>query len=248
MSERRVVLFLVLAFVVVGATSVATAWYSLTRIDREFTGVNDFHTQALFEILAINQGISEAIQESMAYALSGNVEEKVDYLAQQKQLARRIDAFVTVARLDQSGEAVELAEFRKMKAGFVELGARGGEFIAEFDHAGAVSHETFEAYEHSIDLIGPALDHLIQLEEAKVEVAQAKALTVIAGSKKLVFLQGIATLAAALLAAFLVTRMLHRLFAGARGGRTQGQGRWPGCRQRRRRYRLRRCVRPTTAA
>lgn len=213
MSERQVVMFLVLAFVVVGATSVATGLYSLSRIDRELAGASDFHTSALFEILAINKGISEAVQESMAYALSGNVEEKVDYQEQLKEVTRRMTAYLVIAHLDRPGEESELAFFQSIRAEFSQLRARGNALVAEFDNTGAVSHGTFEAYEDSIDAIGLALDRLILAEETEVTAAEANALAVIERSKNLVILQGIATLAVTLLVAYLAARMLRQVFA-----------------------------------
>ena len=211
MNERNIINFLALLFVVIGTIAFGSTVFSVTRIDQELDHAQGSHAASLNHLLALKEDFADSVQESFAYVVSGEIEEKQEAIAIQSGLAARLHEAQHALAHGHAGGA-EHTRYEGLEQQLPELQQAAAAMYAEYEATGGVSGGTFHAYEAKVDAIGTSLDQLIATAQADADRAREQTVAAVAAAEWLVLGQGAAVIIVVLVAAFIASRVLRRVF------------------------------------
>jgi PAS domain S-box-containing protein len=204
-SKKILLCFLPIA-ILIGAAGVV----SVILIESKAEELAGFHLEALHKIQSIDAGIKEAIEESLAYVVSGDVSEKEDFLKYARRFEHDATEFRKIARLDQPGEEKERKIFRSIVTQFNTLYQSATTMFNEFEKTGSVSYESFQVYEAAVDQLTDTVEHLVQIESKEVERALQDPLAVIDSAQVALWIIGAGGFILALTLGCLLSRSITR--------------------------------------
>ena len=192
---------------------------AILSIEDRLSDLGGFHTPALSSIQAISVGIGNAVQESFAYVISGETQEKEEFLRWEAEVGGQLETFRRIAALDASGEEAEQALFDRIESEIGTLIDRATIMFDAYESEGSISREVFQSYEARIDQVMQSLQEMIAIEEAEVEHAQEAAVAAITTSERIfiimLILGLVLTFVSTMIMARLVSRPITKLRAAA---------------------------------
>ncbi len=191
MSPQKLIFsgFLTLGFLVF------TLSYVLVQpINKTLAEIGEFHNSALETIQIIKLDLSEAIEESFAYVVSGKTEERDEFFQWEENFSIQAENFVRITKLDELGEEKEKQLFDSIVSQQANLVTNAKDMFAEFEHSGSVSLKTFNIYESAVDSIKDNLKIFISIEKKEASESQNKVLLEIKREKTKLFGIGMGTL------------------------------------------------------
>lgn len=167
-SAINTVIFVVIGAFIIIAISILNYLPTETKL-KETTG---FHLAALQSIQSINSQMIEAVEESFAYAVSGDVNEKEEFLRWAENFKQNAKIFYEIAKLDRPEEEDERILYENVISRQSDLVKHAKTMFVEYEETGIVSRETFQKYEAAIDSIFYVLKKFVKIEAIEVENEQ----------------------------------------------------------------------------
>jgi len=199
---------IILSFLTLGLVIILASALAVVPIKSKLEKIGHFHTAALYSIQSIHSGLTEAVEESFAYVVSGETVEKDEFLRWAGNFPQNAQTFFDLARLDQPEEQRERALYDKIVSNHPVLVKRAQVMFAEYETIGSITPGTFEKYEETIDVLTHALGEFVKIEKAEVEHSQQIALDTINISEKIIYGVGALSLLAAMGSGLLVARRI----------------------------------------
>ncbi len=191
MSAQKLILS---GFLILGLLIFTLSYVLVLPINKTLTQIGEFHSSALETIHIIKSDLTEAVEESFAYVVSGKTEERDEFLEWSEEFSVQAENFVRIAKLDKPEEKKDKELFDSIVSHQVNLVKYGRNMITEFEHSGAVSIKTFDEYESAVDSTTEILESYITLTKKAVAESQNKALLQIRQEKTKLFGIGMVTL------------------------------------------------------
>jgi len=162
---------IILSFVMLGLFIIIASYMGIRPIENQLKEIGTFHSTALYSIQSINSKLTGAVEESFAYVVSGDAQEKEEFLQWAENFKQKTKEFRDLAQLDKHGEEDEKALLDKIVSGQSVLLKQAKIMFKEYEKTGAVSIETFQKYEEAIDGIVPIIENFVEIEKEEVEQA-----------------------------------------------------------------------------
>jgi signal transduction histidine kinase/DNA-binding response OmpR family regulator len=161
------------SYVVIGVTVAAVAFATFRITRRQHLDLNN-NSEAVYWVQALRSIATAAIEESFAYVVSGNAEEKRAFLEKKAAFhaAARNHAAV---KLSDAANAREAELLETIMGAHHLLLARAEAMFARREKSGAVDPATFREYEEAVDGLGAALEALEKHERGALDRAQLAA-------------------------------------------------------------------------
>ena len=179
-------------------------------IQSEFKDIGRFHSAALFSIQSINSHLTGAVEESFAYVISGDAQEKEEFLQWADNFKQNSKEFYDLAKLERPGEEDAKALFDKIISGQSVLVKRAKTMFEEYEKTRTITNETFQQYEETIDLLTGILDKFVEIEKEEVEHSHQIALDTIDRSEKTIYQVAFISLILAVGLALFVSRSISK--------------------------------------
>ena len=154
--------------VVLGLTFFTKSRVTLVELD-------DYHGDAIVAVANLRSESNDAIQESFAYAVSGEATEKQEFERWAQSFEAEAEAFRAVGKLDEPDEREDLAIFEATIALQTSLVHSARRMFEEYEKNGKVSLTTFQDYEAVVDEFSSRLGELQRSERASHDDSQATA-------------------------------------------------------------------------
>lgn len=204
-----------LSFVVVGIFIITALFLSLQPLAINLKEVGGFRSEGLHSLQSINSKLKSAVEESFAYIVSGDVQEKEEFLywvKDFKQNARHLFPYneQEIEELGGNRENGEMALYDRIISEQLVLVKQAKIMFEEYETTGSVSGKTFQQYEATVDLISNALDKAVKIEQEEVEHLQRIALEKIDRSEKVVYVASVITLALAIGLGFFASKTISQ--------------------------------------
>ena len=217
---RIIFSFLALGIVIVLASAIA-----VVPIRKELAEIGHFHTAALFSVQSINSKLTEAVEESFAYIVSGMVEEKVEFFNWADKFPEDTKALYDLARLDRPGKEIKTALYNKIIDHQPLLVKQAQAMFVEYEATGSITLKKFVLYENTIDILTQTLEEFVAIEKREVEHSQQIALNTIDEAQYIIYGVGFFTLLAAIGMGIQVSRKISNpIQALIQGTRELGAG------------------------
>ena len=165
-----------LGFLLVGVLAVAISAVLVQRISAEVDELQELHSPALELILEVRGFLSDGVQASLAYLVSGNADEKQDCLRRFEQASESLSSFAHVAQVDQPGEEHERAILGKIRPLRAELKQQASQLFQKREETGVIDAHEFGRYTDLIERALMATDELVALEHDELREVQKLAL------------------------------------------------------------------------
>jgi len=175
---------IIMGFLVSGLIVTLASYLSFAIVKDGLTEVGSFHAKGLNAIQTINSNLVEAIEESFAFLVSGEIQEKKEFFHWVDKFDQDFKQYANLAKLTEPGEEVEKAIFEKIFSEQRQLVQFAQLAFNEYAEKGSISRQTFDQYEHSIDTITNDLNNLVNIEKEEMEHSQKLALNIIRNSEK----------------------------------------------------------------
>jgi signal transduction histidine kinase/CheY-like chemotaxis protein/HAMP domain-containing protein len=188
---------IILSFLAFGAFIIIASILSVQPIENQLKHVGSFRSDALYSIQHLNSKLNQAVEESFAYVVSGDSHEKEEFLQWMEQFKQDPKKFLpsseeVIEELGGDREAEEKILYDKIISEQSILVKQAKIMFEEYEQTGAVSSQTFQQYEKSIDSISANLDKAVEIQKEEVEHLQVIALDAIDQYQKTIY--GIAIL------------------------------------------------------
>ena len=95
---------ILLSFFILGLIIISSSILGVFRIKHQLEEIGHFHTNALYSIQSLNSKLTEAVEESFAYVVSGEMAEKVEFMHWADNFQQEAQKFSTLAGLDRPGK------------------------------------------------------------------------------------------------------------------------------------------------
>ncbi len=201
---------IILSFVMLGVFIIIASYMGIRPIENQLKEIGTFHPTALYSIQSINSKLTGAVEESFAYVVSGDAQEKEEFLQWAENFKQKTKEFRDLAQLDKHGEEDEKALLDKIVSGQSVLLKQAKIMFEEYEKTGAVSIETFQKYEEAIDGIVPIIENFVEIEKEEVEQAHQIALDTIDRSEKTIYQVAFISLALAVGLALFISRSIAK--------------------------------------
>ena len=201
---------IILSFVMLGVFIIIASYMGIRPIENQLKEIGTFHSTALYSIQSINSKLTGAVEESFAYVVSGDAQEKEEFLQWAENFKQKTKEFRDLAQLDKHGEEDEKALLDKIVSGQSVLLKQAKIMFKEYEKTGAVSIETFQKYEEAIDGIVPIIENFVEIEKEEVEQAHQIALDTIDRSEKTIYQVAFISLALAVGLALFFSRSIAK--------------------------------------
>lgn len=178
---------ILLSFLILGLIIISSSILGVFRIKHQLEEIGHFHTDALYSIQSLNSKLTEAVEESFAYVVSGEMAEKVEFMHWADNFQQEAQKFSNLAGLDRPGKKKERALYNKILSHHPILVEQAKGLFAEFETTGAISRKTFISYEETIDILTDVMSEFVNLEKTEVEHSQQFALKTIEQAEYWVF-------------------------------------------------------------
>ncbi|MCH8314197.1 MAG: response regulator, partial [Nitrospinae bacterium] len=182
---------IIVSFVILGVFIIVASVLSVRPIETKLKEIGGFHSDALYSLQSLNSKLTEAVEESFAYVVSGDTNEKKEFLQWAEHFKQNAQKFFELAkqvlvRMD-GPEEEEKALYDKIVSGQSVLVKHAKTMFEEYEETGAVSSETFQQYEEAIDLVTNSLDKFVEIEKAEVALSHQIALDTINKSEQIIY-------------------------------------------------------------
>ena len=172
-----------LGLIISGLVITLASFLAFNTVKNALLDVGTFHEGSLHKIHHMKSNLIEAVEESFAYLVSGDIKEKKEYFQSLDRFDQAAKGFVDVARLTEPGEEVERELYEKITTEKVQLIRLANLVFKEYEALGSVSHHTYSQYERAIDTLKADLNSLMEIEHDEVHDAHSLALHAIQSSK-----------------------------------------------------------------
>lgn len=216
-------------FLVLGLIVILASVFAVQVIETHLKKIGGFHSEVLYSIQNIQSKLIEAVEESFAYAVSGDVQEKEEFLQWADRFDHDAREFFKLAHLDQPREEEEKKLFQEIVSVQPTLVKQAQAIFEDYEKTGSVSSTNFHRYEHSIDVITAALEHFVQIEKKEVEHSHVIALATIEESRYLIYGVGFLTLVLAVLMGLFISNSIAQPLSKLKKAADEiGEGRFAG--------------------
>ncbi len=188
---------LVLGFLAVGVSIFGLSLVAVLPLQTGLQSVGQFHTPMLQKLQHIQVKITDAVRESFAYVIAGDVIEKQEFLERIGHIDAAFTDFRRTAQLGAPGEERERALFEQVVSLHKTLVEHAQIMFDEYERTSAVRPGTLQTYEKVVDALTTVLQELMAVEEHEVMETQGLALRLLQRSKWLLRGLGIVALFAA---------------------------------------------------
>ena len=199
---------IILSFLALGIVIVLASALAVVPIKSELEKIGHFHTAALFSVQSMHSKLTEAVEESFAYIVSGVVEEKAEFFQWADEFSQETQTFYHLARLDQPGEEKENILYNKITYHQPLLVKQAQVLFVEYEATGSITLENFKKYEDTIDILTKTLEEFVAIERIEVEHSQQIALDTIDRAQYIIYGVGIFTLLAAIALGVMVSKRI----------------------------------------
>lgn len=171
-----------LIFVVSGIFIISAIFLSARPSDNELEGIAGFRSEGLYSLQSLNSKMNEAVQESFAYLVSGDVHEKEEFLKWAEHITQNNEKFFpadeqNIAELGETREEEERVLYDKIVSEHKVLIKIAKIMFEEYEKAGTVSSQVFQQYEEKIDSVTSFLNKAIEIEKEEIEYLHQTALS-----------------------------------------------------------------------
>ncbi|MEE9146814.1 MAG: PAS domain S-box protein [Candidatus Tectomicrobia bacterium] len=167
---------LVIGFLAVGASIFGLSLLAVLPLQSGLQTVGQFHSPVLQKLQHMHAKITDAIQESFAYVMSGDVIEKQEFLERMAHFLVEAKTYRQIAHFDAPGEERERALFEQIVSFQKTLVEHAQIMFDEYERTATVRPATFQGYEETVDSLTTVLQELVEIEEHEVSEAQGLAL------------------------------------------------------------------------
>lgn len=174
---------LIAVFLVVGALIAATSLVVAIPILRESAKISDFHQPVFQQAQAMQTQTNNAIQKSLAYLVSGETELKASFLEWANGFDGKIDSFRLADKVLIETDVPSAAAFQSVMGQQKLLVSDALLAFREYERDGAVTSDTFEIYQYSVDALEQQFEILINLKQREMLAQQNRALSVFDSSR-----------------------------------------------------------------
>ncbi len=177
--------------------------------------IGGFRTEGLHSLQSINSKFNGAVEESFAYIVSGDIQEKEEFLSWEKnfrQNARHLFPFSEqdIAELGETRESDESVLYERIISEQLVMVKQAKIMFEEYETTGSVSGKTFQEYEATVDFILNALNEAVKIEQEEVEYLQQAALGKIEQSEKVIYAVSVISLTLALGLGFFASKTISQ--------------------------------------
>lgn len=163
-----------LSFVVLGIFIITAIFLSIRPLENDLRGIGGFRSEGLYSLQSLSTKLNGAVEESFAYVVSGDTEEKEEFLIWAEHFKQNQKNFFPIAEqtIDALGEAREEEEralYDKIIAGNIVLVKNAKIMFEEYEKTGTVSSQVFQQYEENIDFVTTALNKALEIQKEEME-------------------------------------------------------------------------------
>jgi signal transduction histidine kinase/CheY-like chemotaxis protein/HAMP domain-containing protein len=183
---------IIFSFVILGVFIIIANILGIRPIKTQLKEVSRDPSAALYSIQSINSNLTEAVEESFAYVISGDIHEKEEFLEWADHFKENVENFSYLAdqvleQLDRAEEEEEKVLYNKIISGQSELVEHAKTMFKEYEKTGSVTHKTFQGYEEAIGLVTMALKKSVAIEKKEVDQFRQIAMDTIDRSENTVY-------------------------------------------------------------
>jgi len=165
--------FLAVALLVVVVGIVG--YFEIGKIHDSVDEITEFRTPALIKLSQMKAAILEGIEESFAYLLLNDLNEKVEFYEKMDEFDRLTDEFNVLEPIGKVGEEEETELFNKIITTKQNLVRSATKMFESYENGIAANKRAPEEFEEEIDALVPLINQFIEIE--KKEIQEAKTAT-----------------------------------------------------------------------
>ncbi len=196
-----------------------------TKIETTTIESMEFHGQSLQQVQSISSETFEAIQESLAYLISGDSTEKDEFQAWFNNFQTRAALFQQTAFTKHSDEVLEKNLFTKLISQQKKLAQQAEVLFTQKEMSQPLNQQLFTQYEMTIDELASTFKTLTEIEQNELKYAENRTSDLLKQSKiSLYILTTLALFLLGLLAYFISTRITSPLKKMAQAITAYGKG------------------------
>jgi signal transduction histidine kinase/CheY-like chemotaxis protein/HAMP domain-containing protein len=175
---------IIISLVTFGIFIIIASVLSVRPMETRLKDIGGFRTLALYSIQSLHSKLNQAVEESFAYVVSGETQEKEEFLQWAEHFLQDPKKFLPFAEnaIEELGgdrEEEERYLYNKIISGQAVLVKQAKIMFKEYEQTGAVSKQTFQQYEKTVDSVTTTLDKAVEIQKEEVEHLQEIALDAI---------------------------------------------------------------------
>ena len=175
---------IIISLATFGIFIIIASVYSVRPIKIQLKDIGGFRTLALYSMLSLRSKLDQAVEDSFAYLVSGETQEKEEFLQWAEYFMQDPKKFFPFAEsvIEELGgdrEEEERALYDKIISEHSVLVKQAKIMFKEYEQTGAVSRQTFQQYEKTVDSVTTTLDKAVKIQKEEVEHLQEIALDAI---------------------------------------------------------------------
>jgi len=199
--------------------------YMTTKIETTTIESMEFHGRSLQQVQSISAETFEAIQESLAYLISGDSAEKDEFQVWLNNFQIRTALFQQTAFTKHNDEALEKNLFTKLISQQKKLARQAEVLFTQKEMSQPLNQQLFTQYETIIDEFSSTFKTLIEIEQSELKHAENRTSDLLKQSKiSLYILTTLTLFLLGLLAYFISIRITSPLRKMAQAVTTYGKG------------------------
>ncbi len=183
-----------MGFLILGLSIASTSFFLANSTNDRLVEFGLKHSESLRKVQSLRSKTMGAIEESLAYILSGKEIEKQNYLAWEIDFDFSLKQFTDFDALNNMEAEGEKELTDQLISHKKQLSKSARKIFNEYDQKGSVSPETFQEYEVNIDELDTSFQLLIKDEQTEVNLAQAFIREEIRSEKAKIYALGTLTL------------------------------------------------------
>jgi len=164
-----------IGLIISGLVITLASFLAFTSVKDVLIGVETNHEASLDSVHHMKSNLIEAIEESYAYMVSGDIKQKNEFLQSAERFDQAAERFANVAKLTEPEEEAERVLYEKIVSEKDQLIQLAHLVFKEYEKQGSVSLHTFNEYENLVEKIKKKLNKLQAIEQKEVHNAQFSA-------------------------------------------------------------------------
>ena len=182
---------IILSFVIFSVFIIIANFMGIRPMETQIKKISSFQSDSLYSIQNLGVALTEAVEESFAYVVSGDTHEKEEFLQWADHFKQDAEIFSQHANevledLSRDGEDEKIL-YEQLVSGQLDLVKKAKAMFEEYERTGSVTQETFQKYEDTIDKTITTSKKLVEIEKEEVEQYRLIALEEIKKSQMVVY-------------------------------------------------------------
>ena len=181
---------------------------SFSRLERDIDEIIKVDVPALVKLQQMKADILEGIEESFAYLLLNEPEEKEDFFEKMEDFEKLASEFEVIAQIGAPSEEEESALFQKIVEQQSVLIAGARKMFEDFEKEGIINTQFVEKFEESTNKLKSVIDEFIAIELAEADEAGADAKKNIQATRGIIIFVGLIVFVFALFFTYIISRLV----------------------------------------